>query len=140
MLSIEGQFTFTADQPQLHCATFFIGEPEELLTIHYDFVNIDCQGGDFLKVGAAGLCSAPTREVFAACARLCVLCLCVQNGLWPSSLLRRLSPAGGTLCPPTTTPLGKASCRMRISPQTTALALLNFSRTTSTECPYQGDG
>lgn len=50
MLSIEGQFTFTADQPQLHCATFFIGEPEELLTIEYDFVNIDCQGGDFLKV------------------------------------------------------------------------------------------
>ena len=52
MLSIEGLFTFTADQPQLHCATFFIGEPEELLTIEYDFVNIDCQGGDFLKVGS----------------------------------------------------------------------------------------
>ncbi|NXP39850.1 CRHBP protein, partial [Leiothrix lutea] len=50
MLSIEGQFSFTADQPQLHCATFFIGEPEELITVHYDFVNIDCQGGDFLKV------------------------------------------------------------------------------------------
>lgn len=50
MLSIEGQFTFTADQPQLHCATFFIGEPEDLITIDYDFVNIDCQGGDFLKV------------------------------------------------------------------------------------------
>ncbi|NXJ41814.1 CRHBP protein, partial [Ciconia maguari] len=50
MLSIEGQFTFTAEQPQLHCATFFIGEPEELITIDYDFVNIDCQGGDFLKV------------------------------------------------------------------------------------------
>uniref|UniRef100_A0A803V091 Corticotropin-releasing factor-binding protein n=1 Tax=Ficedula albicollis TaxID=59894 RepID=A0A803V091_FICAL len=50
MLSTEGQFTFTADQPQLHCATFFIGEPEELITIHYDFVNIDCRGGDFLKV------------------------------------------------------------------------------------------
>lgn len=52
MLSIEGQFTFTADQPQLHCATFFIGEPEELITIDYDFVNIDCQQGDFLKVGS----------------------------------------------------------------------------------------
>ncbi|XP_064293869.1 corticotropin-releasing factor-binding protein isoform X1 [Phalacrocorax carbo] len=50
MLSIEGQFTFTAEQPQLHCATFFIGEPEELITIDYDFVNIDCQRGDFLKV------------------------------------------------------------------------------------------
>ncbi|KFV90171.1 PREDICTED: corticotropin-releasing factor-binding protein, partial [Eurypyga helias] len=50
MLSIEGHFTFTAEQPQLHCATFFIGEPEELITIDYDFVNIDCQGGDFLKI------------------------------------------------------------------------------------------
>ncbi|KAM6111522.1 LOW QUALITY PROTEIN: corticotropin-releasing factor-binding protein-like [Phoenicopterus ruber ruber] len=50
MLSIEGQFTFTTEQPQLHCAIFFIGEPEELITIDYDFININCQGGDFLKV------------------------------------------------------------------------------------------
>ncbi|KFP31980.1 Corticotropin-releasing factor-binding protein, partial [Colius striatus] len=50
MLSIEGQFTFTADQPQMHCATFFIGEPDELITIEYNFVSIDCKGGDFLKV------------------------------------------------------------------------------------------
>ncbi|KAH0628013.1 hypothetical protein JD844_008661 [Phrynosoma platyrhinos] len=50
MLSIEGQFTFTADQPQLHCATFFIGDPQELITIDFDFINIDCQAGDFLKV------------------------------------------------------------------------------------------
>uniref|UniRef100_A0A8D0B7B0 Corticotropin-releasing factor-binding protein n=1 Tax=Salvator merianae TaxID=96440 RepID=A0A8D0B7B0_SALMN len=50
MLSIEGQFTFTANQPQLHCATFFIGEPEEIITIDFDFVNVDCQAGDFLKV------------------------------------------------------------------------------------------
>lgn len=50
MLSIEGQFTFTAEQPQLHCAAFFIGEPEEVISIQYDLVNIDCQGGDFLKV------------------------------------------------------------------------------------------
>ncbi|XP_051847920.1 corticotropin-releasing factor-binding protein [Antechinus flavipes] len=50
MLSIEGQFTFTAEQPQLHCAAFFIGEPEEIISIQYDLVNIDCQGGDFLKV------------------------------------------------------------------------------------------
>ncbi|KAK2118021.1 hypothetical protein P7K49_004908, partial [Saguinus oedipus] len=45
-----GQFTFTADRPQLHCAAFFISEPEEFITIHYDLVSIDCQGGDFLKV------------------------------------------------------------------------------------------
>ncbi|KAM7320996.1 hypothetical protein ACRRTK_020249 [Alexandromys fortis] len=50
MLSLPGQFTFTADRPQLHCAVFFIGEPEEFITIHYDLVSIDCQGGDFLKV------------------------------------------------------------------------------------------
>lgn len=50
MLSLQGQFTFTADRPQLHCAAFFIGEPEEFITIHYDQVSIDCQGGDFLKV------------------------------------------------------------------------------------------
>ncbi|KFV62184.1 Corticotropin-releasing factor-binding protein [Dryobates pubescens] len=50
MLSTEGQFSITAEQPQLQCATFFIGEPEELIMIDYDFVNIDCQGGDFLKV------------------------------------------------------------------------------------------
>ncbi|XP_042304113.1 corticotropin-releasing factor-binding protein [Sceloporus undulatus] len=50
MLSIEGQFTFTADQPQLHCATFFIGDPQELIMMDFDFINIDCQAGDFLKV------------------------------------------------------------------------------------------
>lgn len=50
MLSLPGQFTFTADRPQLHCAAFLIGEPEEFVTIHYDLVSIDCQGGDFLKV------------------------------------------------------------------------------------------
>ncbi|KAB1281165.1 Corticotropin-releasing factor-binding protein [Camelus dromedarius] len=50
MLSLQGQFTFTADRPQLHCAAFFIAEPEEFITIHYDLVSIDCEGGDFLKV------------------------------------------------------------------------------------------
>ncbi|XP_004420497.1 PREDICTED: corticotropin-releasing factor-binding protein [Ceratotherium simum simum] len=50
MLSLQGQFTFTADRPQLHCAAFFISEPEEFITIHYDLVSINCQGGDFLQV------------------------------------------------------------------------------------------
>ena len=50
MLSLEGQFTFTAEQPQLHCATFFIGDPQEFIMMDFDFVNIDCQAGDFLKV------------------------------------------------------------------------------------------
>ncbi|MEE6458538.1 hypothetical protein FKM82_000330 [Ascaphus truei] len=50
MLSIDGQFTFKAEQPQLHCALFIIGDPEELITIEYNFVNIDCLGGDILKV------------------------------------------------------------------------------------------
>lgn len=84
MLSIEGQFTFTANQPQLHCATFFIGEPEELITIHYDFVNIDCQGGDFLKVKICksllssdswGVCCVCKGQA-SACAHLCVVCVC----------------------------------------------------------------
>ncbi|KAB0404454.1 hypothetical protein E2I00_001109 [Balaenoptera physalus] len=50
MLSLQGQFTFTADRPQLHCAAFFIAEPEEFITIHYELVSIDCESGDFLKV------------------------------------------------------------------------------------------
>ncbi|KAM6156791.1 corticotropin-releasing factor-binding protein [Erethizon dorsatum] len=50
MLSLPGQFTFTAARPQLHCAAFFIGEAEELLSIGFDLVSIDCARGDFLKV------------------------------------------------------------------------------------------
>ncbi|XP_030048152.1 corticotropin-releasing factor-binding protein [Microcaecilia unicolor] len=50
MLSIEGQFTFTAEKPELQCVLFLIGDPEELITVEYNFVNIDCRGGDFLKV------------------------------------------------------------------------------------------
>ncbi|XP_066457983.1 corticotropin-releasing factor-binding protein [Eleutherodactylus coqui] len=50
MLSIDGQFTFKAEQPQLHCALFIIGDPEEFITIEYNFVNINCLGGDILKV------------------------------------------------------------------------------------------
>lgn len=61
MLSLPGQFTFTADRPQLHCAAFFIGEPEEFITIHYDLVSIDCQGGDFLKVRGSPLLAAPAH-------------------------------------------------------------------------------
>ncbi|XP_043919627.1 corticotropin-releasing factor-binding protein [Protopterus annectens] len=50
MVSVEGQFTFNADQPQLHCAIFFIGDPEELISIEYSFTNLDCQGGDLFKI------------------------------------------------------------------------------------------
>lgn len=85
MLSTEGQFTFTAEQPQLHCATFFIGEPEELITIDYDFVDINCQRGDFLKVRSWQLlllvpAPALVCEVLAVCgrARECV-CVCVHT-------------------------------------------------------------
>ncbi|MBN3322736.1 CRHBP protein, partial [Atractosteus spatula] len=49
MLAMEGQFTFTADHPQLNCAAFFIGEPHEIISIEYNSVNIDCSGGDFIK-------------------------------------------------------------------------------------------
>lgn len=61
MLSLPGQFTFTADQPQLHCAVFFIGDPDEFITIHFDLVSIDCQGGDLLKVRGFPLHEAPVR-------------------------------------------------------------------------------
>uniref|UniRef100_UPI00398F370B corticotropin-releasing factor-binding protein n=1 Tax=Pristiophorus japonicus TaxID=55135 RepID=UPI00398F370B len=50
MLSVDGQFTFSADRPQLYCAIFFIGSPDEIISFEYNYVNIDCQGGDFLKV------------------------------------------------------------------------------------------
>lgn len=50
MVAIEGQFTFTAERPQLNCAVFFIGEPSDIISIEYDSVNIDCRGGDFIKV------------------------------------------------------------------------------------------
>lgn len=66
MLSLPGQFTFTADRPQLHCAVFFIGEPEEFITIHYDLVSIDCQGGDFLKVRGSLLFAAPAHMPLSA--------------------------------------------------------------------------
>lgn len=66
MLSLPGQFTFTADRPQLHCAIFFIGEPEEFITIHYDLVSIDCQGGDFLKVRGSLLLTAPAHVPLGA--------------------------------------------------------------------------
>ncbi|KAG7477029.1 hypothetical protein MATL_G00089040 [Megalops atlanticus] len=49
MLATEGQFTFTADRPHLNCAAFFIGEPNEIISIEYGSVNIDCGGGDFIK-------------------------------------------------------------------------------------------
>lgn len=61
MLSLQGQFTFTADRPQLHCAAFFISEPEEFIAIRYDLVSIDCQRGDFLKVRRPG-CGARRRK------------------------------------------------------------------------------
>ncbi|KAJ8285562.1 hypothetical protein GJAV_G00028270 [Gymnothorax javanicus] len=50
MLSVEGQFTFTTQQPQLNCAAYFIAEPTEVISVEYSSVDIDCRRGDFLKV------------------------------------------------------------------------------------------
>ncbi|XP_046873863.1 corticotropin-releasing factor-binding protein [Hypomesus transpacificus] len=50
MVAVEGQFTFTADRPQFSCAAFFIAEPNEVISVDYDNVDIDCRGGDFIKV------------------------------------------------------------------------------------------
>ncbi|XP_071372622.1 corticotropin-releasing factor-binding protein isoform X1 [Centroberyx affinis] len=50
MVSVEGQFTFTAERPQLSCAAFFIAEPNEVISVDYGSADIDCRGGDFIKV------------------------------------------------------------------------------------------
>ncbi|CAK6963556.1 corticotropin-releasing factor-binding protein [Scomber scombrus] len=50
MVAVEGQFTFTAERPQLSCAAFFIAEPNEVISVDYDSVDIDCRGGDFITV------------------------------------------------------------------------------------------
>ncbi|XP_072310484.1 corticotropin-releasing factor-binding protein isoform X2 [Eucyclogobius newberryi] len=50
MVAVQGQFTFTAERPQLSCASFFMAEPNEVISIEYDNVDIDCRGGDFITV------------------------------------------------------------------------------------------
>ncbi|XP_044030925.1 corticotropin-releasing factor-binding protein [Siniperca chuatsi] len=50
MVAVEGQFTFTAERPQLSCAAFFMAEPTEVISVDYDNVDIDCRGGDFITV------------------------------------------------------------------------------------------
>ncbi|KAM3874175.1 corticotropin-releasing factor-binding protein [Diretmus argenteus] len=50
MVAVEGQFTFTAERPQLSCAAFLMAEPNEVITVDYGNVDIDCGGGDFIKV------------------------------------------------------------------------------------------
>ncbi|XP_077594022.1 corticotropin-releasing factor-binding protein [Stigmatopora nigra] len=50
MVAVEGHFTFKAELPQLNCATFFMAEPDEVVSLEYDSVDIDCQAGDFLTV------------------------------------------------------------------------------------------
>ncbi|XP_012725041.2 corticotropin-releasing factor-binding protein [Fundulus heteroclitus] len=50
MVAMEGQFTFTAETPQLSCAAFFMAEPSEVISVEYDSVDIDCSGGDFITV------------------------------------------------------------------------------------------
>ncbi|XP_071757857.1 corticotropin-releasing factor-binding protein isoform X1 [Centroberyx gerrardi] len=50
MVAVEGQFTFTAERPQLSCAAFFIAEPNEVISVDYGSADIDCRGGDFIKV------------------------------------------------------------------------------------------
>lgn len=50
MIAVEGRFTFTAERPQLSCAAFFMAEPNEVISVDYDGVDIDCSGGDFITV------------------------------------------------------------------------------------------
>ncbi|KAJ3605667.1 hypothetical protein NHX12_027712 [Muraenolepis orangiensis] len=39
----------TAPRPRLACAAFFIAEPNQVFSLEYDHVDIDCRGGDFIK-------------------------------------------------------------------------------------------
>uniref|UniRef100_A0A8C5E2B2 Corticotropin-releasing factor-binding protein n=1 Tax=Gouania willdenowi TaxID=441366 RepID=A0A8C5E2B2_GOUWI len=50
MVAVDGQFTFTADRPQLSCAAFLLAEPDQVIEVEYDSVDIDCRGGDFITV------------------------------------------------------------------------------------------
>ncbi|KAF7641813.1 hypothetical protein LDENG_00271340 [Lucifuga dentata] len=50
MVAVEGQFTFTAERPQLSCAAFFMAEPTQLISVDFTSADIDCRGGDFIKV------------------------------------------------------------------------------------------
>ncbi|KAM8827691.1 corticotropin-releasing factor-binding protein isoform 2-T2 [Spinachia spinachia] len=50
MVAVEGRFSFTADSPQLGCATFLVAEPDQLISVHVERVHIDCSGGDFVTV------------------------------------------------------------------------------------------
>lgn len=53
MLATDGHFTFTASKPQLACAAFVIGEPNEVISLELYDVSIDCSAGDFIKVGSS---------------------------------------------------------------------------------------
>ncbi|XP_058473545.1 corticotropin-releasing factor-binding protein [Solea solea] len=50
MIAVEGEFTFTTENPQLSCAAFFMAEPSEVISVDLDNVDIDCSGGDFITV------------------------------------------------------------------------------------------
>ncbi|XP_061529396.1 corticotropin-releasing factor-binding protein-like [Phycodurus eques] len=51
MLATEGHFTFAASSPQHSaCAAFVIGEPSEVIGLELSDVNVDCDGGDFIKI------------------------------------------------------------------------------------------
>ncbi|KAM6902472.1 corticotropin-releasing factor-binding protein [Xenentodon cancila] len=50
MITVDGLFTFSADSPQLSCAAFFMAEPDEVITVDLDKVDIDCSRGDFITV------------------------------------------------------------------------------------------
>lgn len=63
MVAVEGQFTFTAERPQLSCAAFFMAEPNEVLSVDYDSVDIDCRGGDFITVNWTLTCKQPHKSL-----------------------------------------------------------------------------
>ncbi|XP_063050478.1 corticotropin-releasing factor-binding protein [Engraulis encrasicolus] len=50
MVASEGLFTFTSEHAHLNCGVFFIGEPNEVIDLKLNMVDLDCSQGDILKV------------------------------------------------------------------------------------------
>ena len=69
MLATDGYFTFVASRPQLACAAFIIAEPSEVISLELSDVNIDCSGGDFIKVRLHSSKVSPTHPPNPLCAR-----------------------------------------------------------------------
>lgn len=93
MVAVEGQFTFTAERPQLSCAAFFMAEPNEVISVDYDSVDIDCRGGDFITVNCGKHVFSSIMTSFGTSGCTC----CTEADLITYHLLVVKSPLHETL-------------------------------------------